>query len=156
MQTSPHHNYTPHCTSQAELEDLAFAVLHPVEAAALRAELRHRQDTSALEATINHIKASLQEEGVEYEDISGRPKNLYGVWLKRGGLPCNTNSMSSMSSMDEDGGSPTLRSLDEIYDLTALRVVVANKHDCYRALRAVSNAYRTMPERRCGMTLISR
>ncbi|MEW5308818.1 MAG: hypothetical protein WDW38_000748 [Sanguina aurantia] len=139
---------------KAELEDLAFAVLHPVEAAELRHELRHRQDASALEATINHIKASLQEAGVEYEDISGRPKNLYGVWLKRGGTPCT--ALSSMSSMDdgggspggsEQGGSPTLRSLDEIYDLTALRVVVANKHDCYRALRAVQCAYKTMPDR---------
>jgi len=53
----------------------------------------------------------------QYEDISGRPKNLYGIWQK----------------MRSSGKS----SLEQVYDVTALRVVVTNKHDCYVALRVV-------------------
>eukprot|EP00983_Pelagomonas_calceolata_P127388 1161398-Pelagomonas_calceolata.AAC.5 len=56
----------------------------------------------------------------QYEDISGRPKNLYGIWQK----------------MRSSGKS----SLDQVYDVTALRVVVTNKHDCYVALRVVQEA----------------
>jgi len=77
-----------------------------------------RQDSpEALEATITRIKAGLDARGVQYEDISGRPKNLYGIWQK----------------MRSSGKA----SLEQVYDVTALRVVVTNKHDCYVALRVV-------------------
>lgn len=39
------------------------------------------------------------------------------------------------------------QSLDQIFDVTALRVVVANKHDCYVALRVVQELYKTIPNR---------
>jgi GTP pyrophosphokinase/guanosine-3',5'-bis(diphosphate) 3'-pyrophosphohydrolase len=81
-------------------------------------QVSRRQDPAALEATIAKIQARLAEKGVRCEDISGRPKNLYGIWTKM-----------------RDG---RIQSLDQVYDVTALRVVVANKHDCYVALRAVT------------------
>ena len=43
-------------------------------------QVARRQDAEALEATITAIKAGLDQRGVHYEDISGRPKNLYGIW----------------------------------------------------------------------------
>lgn len=76
-----------------------------------------RQDAEALEATITRIKAGLDARGVHYEDISGRPKNLYGIWCK----------------MKASG----ITDIAQVYDLTALRVVVSNKHDCYAALRVL-------------------
>uniref|UniRef100_A0A7S3R7J4 RelA/SpoT domain-containing protein n=1 Tax=Dunaliella tertiolecta TaxID=3047 RepID=A0A7S3R7J4_DUNTE len=112
---------------KADLEDLAFAVIHPEEHRALSEQVAQRQDSEALEATITRIKAGLDARGVQYEDISGRPKNLYGIWQK----------------MRSSGKS----SLDQVYDVTALRVVVTNKHDCYVALRVVQELYRTMPSR---------
>lgn len=45
-------------------------------------QVAQRQDAEALESTITRIKAGLDARGVQYEDISGRPKNLYGIWLK--------------------------------------------------------------------------
>ncbi len=80
-------------------------------------QVTKRQDTEALEGTINKITSALDAAGVQYEEISGRPKSLYGIWTKmRAGK---------------------VESLDRVYDVTALRVVVTNKHDCYRALRCV-------------------
>lgn len=90
-------------------------------------QVAKRQDPVALEQTIARIKAGMDERGVAYEDISGRPKNLYGIWLKM-----KTSGITDLS---------------QIYDVTALRVVVTNKHDCYQALRVVQEAYRNMPER---------
>jgi hypothetical protein len=45
-------------------------------------QVAQRQDSEALESTITRIKAGLDARGVQYEDISGRPKNLYGIWQK--------------------------------------------------------------------------
>ncbi|GFH21492.1 RSH [Haematococcus lacustris] len=112
---------------KAELEDLAFAVLHPEECEALREQVAKRQNPVALEATITAIKSGLDARGLRCEDISGRPKNLWGIWCK----------------MQSSG----ITSLDKVYDVTALRVVVANKHDCYVALRVVQETYRTMSGR---------
>eukprot|EP00798_Chlamydomonas_sp_ICE-L_P023004 gene23004-30196_t len=112
---------------KAELEDVAFSVLHPKEYKALREQAAARQDPELLEETINTIKANMDAAGVEYVDISGRPKNVYGIWKK----------------MKADN----MTSLTQVYDVTALRVVVRDKHDCYRAQRVVQSVYRCMHNR---------
>ena len=67
---------------KAELEDLAFAVLHPQEYESLKAQVKALQDPAVLAGTISKIKACLEARGVAYEDISGRPKNLWGIYQK--------------------------------------------------------------------------
>ena len=81
----PHPSHPPPLPSplsQAELEDLSFAVLYPEEHARVAALVRSRQDPAALEALVATVKAGLEARGIQYEDISGRPKNLYGLWQK--------------------------------------------------------------------------
>ncbi|GAX83616.1 hypothetical protein CEUSTIGMA_g11040.t1 [Chlamydomonas eustigma] len=113
---------------KAELEDLSFAVLYPEQYSQVKCMVSSRQDSAALEATVQAIKAGLEEKGIQYEEISGRPKNLYGIWQK-------------MIKNNESN-------VDRIYDVIALRVVVSgNKHDCYQAQRVVQGLYRCMPER---------
>ncbi|KAG1675682.1 hypothetical protein FOA52_002391 [Chlamydomonas sp. UWO 241] len=113
---------------KAELEDAAFRELHPAEYDALREQVHKRQDPAALEATVSAIKGALDDSGIRYEDISGRGKNLYSIWVK----------------MRADG----VTTIDSIFDITALRVVVSgNKHDCYVAQRCVQQLYRCMPQR---------
>ena len=75
-------NHGPSPPPQAELEDLAFAVLNPEEHARVAAMVSSRQDPVALEATVQAVKAGMEAKGIKYEDISGRPKNLYGIWQK--------------------------------------------------------------------------
>lgn len=60
---------------------LLWLTHHPFPAFSLL-QVRSRQDPAALEATIQAIKAGLDEQGIKYADISGRPKNLYGIWQK--------------------------------------------------------------------------
>ena len=67
---------------QAELEDLSFAVLNPEEHARVSSMVSSRQDPVALEATVQAVKAGMEAKGIKYEEISGRPKNLYGIWQK--------------------------------------------------------------------------
>lgn len=88
---------------KAELEDLAFALLHPKECEDVRSQVRSRQDPAALEATVSSIKAALDERGIKYEDISGRPKNLYGIWSKM--------KADGVSKVDSVSSKPALRSV---------------------------------------------
>jgi hypothetical protein len=53
-----------------------------------------RQDSAALFATVQAIKAGLEERGIQYEEISGRPKNLYGIWQKM-----NTNNATNVDKV---------------------------------------------------------
>jgi hypothetical protein len=41
-----------------------------------------RQDVGALRGTMEVLQAALAERGVRCEEVSGRPKNLYGIWTK--------------------------------------------------------------------------
>lgn len=110
-----------------ELEDLSFRYLHPREYYNLVAELRQRR--AEREETINKIIAfltqSLVEAGVK-ADITGRPKHLYSIWRK-------------MTQQHKE--------LSEIYDLTAIRVVVASDRDCYTVLGQVHNLCKPIPGR---------
>jgi len=65
------------------------------------------------------LKAGL-EAGIEYLDISGRPKHLYGIYQK-------------MQQQKE---------FHEIYDLAAIRILVKTNEECYRALAVVHDAFR--------------
>ena len=57
-------------------------MLNPAEHRRVADMVSSRQDPTALEATVQTIKAGLEKRGIKYEDISGRPKNLYGIWQK--------------------------------------------------------------------------
>jgi hypothetical protein len=102
-----------------ELEDRAFRALHPAEHAELRDGLERMQRPEALVGLVDTLRSELQAAGVEYLDLSGRPKHLYGVWRKM-----------------EAKGYPAGR----VQDVRGVRVIVRSRGDCYRALRAVEAA----------------
>ena len=95
-------------------------VLHPREHAELEGKLHESQRRGALEQCLDVVKHSMEERGIAYEDLSGRPKNLYGVFKK----------------MQQKG-----YTLDEIYDVRALRVIVKSKQDCYRVFSEVTKQW---------------
>ena len=99
---------------KAELEDLALRVLHPDDYQELMRRVAKRR--LEREAEINHLIALLHEKLGEVgigSKIAGRPKHFYSIWKK----------------MHEGG-----REFDEIYDLTAVRVLTNTVRDCYGAL----------------------
>ncbi|MTI94977.1 MAG: bifunctional (p)ppGpp synthetase/guanosine-3',5'-bis(diphosphate) 3'-pyrophosphohydrolase [Firmicutes bacterium] len=110
-----------------ELEDLSFRYLHPQQYYQLAREIQQRREER--EQLINEISFkisdSLQTAGLKAE-ITGRPKHLYSIWRK-------------MQVQN--------KTLNEIFDLTALRVVVDNVRDCYTVLGHIHNLYKPVPGR---------
>ncbi len=110
-----------------ELEDLAFQTLHPRKyndikelVAQQRAE-RERYVNQAGE----YVSKELEELGIEAE-ISGRAKHFYSIYSK----------MTKKS-----------REFNEIYDLTAMRVIVDSVKDCYGAVGVIHSLWKPLPGR---------
>jgi len=110
---------------KAELEDRAFRTLRPAEYAELHDRLEAVQEPTKLVALVDALRAQLQEVGIEYLDLSGRPKHLWGVFKK----------------MEMKG-----YSADHVRDVRGLRVIVKTREDCYLALRAVEKAWEMIGE----------
>ena len=100
-----------------ELEDLAFATIHPKRYAeidqmvAVRAPERDIYITQVL----SDVQARLDELHIE-ADVRGRPKHFWSIYEK----------------MVLKG-----REFDEIYDLVGIRVIVDSVKDCYGALGSI-------------------
>jgi GTP diphosphokinase / guanosine-3',5'-bis(diphosphate) 3'-diphosphatase len=115
-----------------ELEDLAFQALHPRKYAEIKAmvtERRADRETHVREAAAV-LKAELDKVDVPAE-ISGRAKHFYSIYDK----------------MAKKG-----REFNEIYDLTAMRVIVERSgeegtRDCYGALGLIHSLWKPMPGR---------
>lgn len=112
---------------KAELEDLCFKHLKPQEHQMLADKLEGGFRKSTIIAAIEKLEKTLLEEGVLYHDLSGRRKNLYGIYTK----------------MMRNG-----KNLEEVYDLQGLRLVVSDKEDCYVALDIV---HRLWPQIRANV-----
>src|SRR6267378_1443189 len=115
-----------------ELEDLAFEVLHPrkfEEIKAMVSERRADRESHVSEAArVLEIELSKVDIPVE---ISGRAKHFYSIYDK----------------MAKKG-----REFNEIYDLTAMRVIVERSgdegtRDCYGALGLIHSLWKPMPGR---------
>jgi len=109
-----------------ELEDLAFQHLEPAAYAEVAKEMESRRKVSGefMEATRAMVGAKMEEESIPAR-VEGRIKRLYSVWqkLKREQI-----------------------SIDEIYDLVAIRIITDNDiSNCYAALGAIHNTWRPIP-----------
>src|SRR6188472_2874833 len=115
-----------------ELEDLAFTILHPrkyEEIKAMVSERRTDRDEHVREAAMV-LKAELEKVDIPAE-ISGRAKHFYSIYDK----------------MAKKG-----REFNEIYDLTAMRVIAERggeegARDCYGALGLIHSLWKPMPGR---------
>ena len=112
---------------KAELEDLALRVMQPEDYLDLMRRVAKRR--LEREAEINQLIAILKEKLGEVDiesKIAGRPKHFYSIWKK----------------MHEGG-----REFDEIYDLTAVRVLTKTVRDCYGALGVIHSLWKPVPGR---------
>jgi len=110
-----------------ELEDLAFRYMQPDEYFQLVDKLakKRRERENFINRIIWILQDYLSEASIEAE-IQGRPKHLYSIYNK-------------MQSQDKD--------LNEIYDLTAVRIIVDNVKDCYHTLGIVHTIWKPIPGR---------
>ncbi len=112
---------------KAELEDLAFRFLEPAIYQELKDKLAKKRDQREKEVIklIAFVKEKLREEGIHAE-VNGRAKHFYSIFKK----------------LIKDS-----KTLDEIYDLIAIRIITENIADCYRALGLVHKLWPHMPDR---------
>ncbi len=112
---------------KAELEDLALRTLSPEDYQTLmrRVAKRRLERENEINQLIAMLHGKLAEVGIEAR-TSGRPKHFYSIWKK----------------MHEGG-----REFDEIYDLTAVRVIVKTVRDCYGALGVIHSLWKPVPGR---------
>ncbi|RTL15044.1 MAG: bifunctional (p)ppGpp synthetase/guanosine-3',5'-bis(diphosphate) 3'-pyrophosphohydrolase [Burkholderiales bacterium] len=108
-----------------ELEDLAFRFRDPDRYKALAKGLQETRVVreQRVDAARAALQADLQAQGIAAE-VQGRPKHLYSIHKKMQGkdLP-----------------------LERVFDLRALRVIVASVADCYAALARLHEVYTPVP-----------
>lgn len=112
---------------KCELEDLAMRYLYPDDYYELvefiKTKSKERQQF--IEKICDELKAKLQELGIEGE-VNGRQKHLYGIYKK----------------MLKQG-----KNIEQIYDISAVRVIVNEVQDCYTVLGAIHTMWMPLPGR---------
>ncbi|MCD6545247.1 MAG: bifunctional (p)ppGpp synthetase/guanosine-3',5'-bis(diphosphate) 3'-pyrophosphohydrolase [Thermotogae bacterium] len=110
-----------------ELEDLAFKYLYPDEYRELKEKvskkLAERQEVT--ESYRQQLESFLKEHGIDCK-VEGRVKHFYSIWQK-------------MRKKN--------KTFDEIYDLTALRVITKDEVECYKTLGFVHSLWTPVPGR---------
>src|SRR3984957_16620570 len=110
-----------------ELEELAFAELNPDGRASVQARqgyLRERGERLVPEIEAELIK-TLKEGGLEAQ-VSGREKTPYSIWRKM-----QTKNVS----------------FEQLADIMAFRIIVADVAQCYQALGLLHGRYQVLPQR---------
>lgn len=112
---------------KCDLEDLALRYLHPNEYYDLVRKVAEKRNERQeyINNIIKDLKQKLNETGIEAE-IEGRPKHFYSIYRKM--VVKN-------------------KTIDQIFDLTAVRILVKDVKDCYAALGMVHTMYKPIPGR---------
>ncbi|HCC06597.1 MAG TPA: (p)ppGpp synthetase [Clostridiales bacterium] len=110
-----------------ELEDLSFRYLYPEEYYNIVKQIKSKKEerTNYVEDIIKDLQEKITQAEVKV-DIQGRAKHFYSIYKKM------------------KNGS---KSIDEIYDLFAVRLIVDSVKDCYGVLGIVHELYKPMPNR---------
>ncbi len=112
---------------KCELEDLCLKYLDPEAyeflVTNINQELRERK--SFVDFVVDQIKIILEESNIDGEVI-GRPKHFYSIFRK-------------MKNQN--------KTLDQIYDLTAVRVIVDTTEECYEILGKIHKQWKPVPGR---------
>ena len=110
-----------------ELEDLSFRYLHEEEYYDLVKQIAEKrvERESYIEDITKDLYNRLEDSGID-SDIEGRPKHFYSIYKK-------------MVSKN--------KSIEQIFDLTAIRILVNSVKDCYGVLGIVHTIYKPIPGR---------
>ena len=110
-----------------ELEDLCLKHLKPEVYETLRVRVAKRDEDRQqyIDEVSQLVHKTMQENGL-IGHVYGRPKHLYGIYQKM-----NKQSIT----------------FEEVYDLTALRIVTDSKMNCYAVLGVIHSVWRPVPGR---------
>jgi guanosine-3',5'-bis(diphosphate) 3'-pyrophosphohydrolase len=108
-----------------ELEDLGFQYLHPDIYNDIKRKVATKEKER--ERYIGEVKRIITKKLFEYKieaEVTGRPKQIYSIYKK-------------MNAQDID--------FDQVYDLTAFRIIVNNVKECYEALGIIHSLWKPIP-----------
>ena len=112
---------------KCELEDLCLKYLEPEAyeylVTNIHQKLEERRDF--IDFVVKELKKLLKDSGIKGE-VFGRPKHFYSIYKK-------------MKKQD--------KSLDQIYDLSAVRVIVSTIEECYEFLGKIHKQWKPVPGR---------
>lgn len=109
-----------------EMEDLSFRFLQPdtYRDIARQLEEKRTEREAFIKAVVERLQSALRDAGIRAE-ISGRPKHIYSIWNKM-----------RIKQLE----------FNQLFDLRALRVIVADERACYAALALVHAMWTPVPE----------
>jgi GTP pyrophosphokinase len=112
---------------RSELEDLAFKFLEPESYLEIKKAVESRRKVSEdfLAEVRDQVDAKMREHSIPAR-IEGRIKRLYSIWRKL---------------------SRQHVSLEQVYDLLAIRIITDSVKNCYAALGIIHNTWRPVPGR---------
>lgn len=112
---------------KGELEDLSFKYVYPKEYKKIKKEsvAIYKNSESDIEKMKKTLLKKLALEEIKAA-VKGRKKHLYSLWTK-------------LNRPEIDGD------LEKVHDIVALRILVHNISDCYRALGIVHSTYKPVP-----------
>ena len=112
---------------KVELDDLALQYLEPEEYSELKEEFEEivRTKGDFMKNIMKEVDERLRENGVK-ATIDGRVKHLFSIYRK-------------MITQN--------KTLDQIYDLFAIRIIVDSDQECYTALGIIHDMYKPIPGR---------
>lgn len=110
-----------------QLEDLSFLYLEPeiYQEVSQRLKAKRKEREEYVNTLKQQISNGLEQIGVK-ADIAGRPKNIYSIYKK-------------MIKQD--------KTIDEIYDKIAIRVIVNTIPECYGVLGIIHTIWKPLPGR---------
>lgn len=112
---------------KGRLEDAAFPYAYPEEYKEFKKLIPglYENADSVIKKTIPEIKRILIESNIEFLRIEGRSKFHYSLWRK----------------IQRKGG------LGNIFDISALRIIVHTIPDCYKSLGLIHSIYEPLPSK---------
>ena len=112
---------------KVELDDLSLKYLKPEVYYDLAEKISLRKDAreAFVQSIVDEVSAHIREAGIEAR-VDGRVKHFFSIYKK-------------MVNQD--------KTLDQIYDLFAVRIIVETVKDCYAALGVIHELYKPIPGR---------
>ena len=110
-----------------ELDDLSLQYLEPEEFQRLKNDIEERLEEREefIQRVVHDVKECIEEADIQAE-ISGRVKHFFSIYKKM----VNQN-----------------KTLDQIYDVFAVRIIVDSVRDCYATLGIIHEQYKPIPGR---------
>ncbi|MBR5421503.1 MAG: bifunctional (p)ppGpp synthetase/guanosine-3',5'-bis(diphosphate) 3'-pyrophosphohydrolase [Lachnospiraceae bacterium] len=112
---------------KVELEDLCLKYLEPEAYQSLAHQIDERKSVREqyVQDIVDEVRKHIKNAGIEAR-IDGRVKHFFSIYKK-------------MKNQD--------KTIDQIYDLFAVRIIVASVKDCYAALGVIHEIYKPIPGR---------